>query len=95
MLGTTNWGSTFGGRPAVLWNPLLRATRPGDGLRSNRFGFDITGTADIPIVVEACSDMTSASWAALQICALTNGSIHFGDPQWANYPARFYRIRSP
>jgi len=26
---------------------------------------------------------------------LTNGSIPFGDPQWTNYPARFYRIRSP
>jgi hypothetical protein len=31
----------------------------------------------------------------LQTCKLTNGSIYFSDPQWTNYPGRFYRIRSP
>jgi hypothetical protein len=31
----------------------------------------------------------------LQTCKLTNGSIYFSDPQWTNYPARLYRIRSP
>jgi hypothetical protein len=37
----------------------------------------------------------SASWTALQTCTLTNGSIGFSDATWTNYPARFYRIRSP
>ena len=26
---------------------------------------------------------------------LTNGSVYFSDPQWTNYPSRFYRLRSP
>jgi hypothetical protein len=34
-------------------------------------------------------------WTALQSASLTNGSFYFSDAQWANYPNRFYRIRSP
>jgi hypothetical protein len=26
---------------------------------------------------------------------LTDGWFYFSDPQWKNYPARLYRIRSP
>jgi hypothetical protein len=59
------------------------------------FSFNITGTADIPIVVEAASSLTSAAWAPLQSFNLTNGAFYFSDPNWTNYPARFYRIRSP
>jgi len=25
----------------------------------------------------------------------TGGSSYFSDPQWTNYPARFYRLRAP
>jgi hypothetical protein len=62
---------------------------------SNQFGFTITGTTNIPIVVEASANLATASWTALQTCTLTNGSVYFSDPEWTNYPARFYRIRSP
>jgi len=37
----------------------------------------------------------NARWTPLQSCAITNGLIYFSDAQWTNYPARFYRIRSP
>jgi hypothetical protein len=93
--GTTNWGSTFAGRPAVLWNPLMQATGPSFGVHTNQFGFNITGSTNIPIVVEACTNLTAASWTALKTCTLTNGLIYFRDSAWSNYPARFYRVRSP
>jgi hypothetical protein len=93
--GTTNWGVTFGGAPALLWNPQAEANPATFGVRTNRFGFNITGTANIPIVVEASTNLAGASWTALLSCTLTNGSIYFSDPQWANYRARSYRIRSP
>jgi hypothetical protein len=64
-------------------------------VQANQFGFTITGTANIPLAVEACSNLGSATWTALQTCTLTNGSIYFSDPNWGNYPARAYRIRSP
>jgi hypothetical protein len=93
--GTTGWGPTFGGRPTVLWNAQIQTSAASFGVRQNRFGFNITGTADIPIVIEASRDLAAPSWVALQSSTLTNGLIYFNDPQWTNYPARFYRIRSP
>jgi amino acid transporter len=93
--GTTNWGPTFGGRTTKLWNPRVQTGDSSFGVRTNRFGFNISGTANIPIAVEACTNLNHAGWTALQTCTLTNGSLYFSDPQGTNYPARFYRIRSP
>jgi hypothetical protein len=64
-------------------------------VQANQFGFSITGTPNIPLVVEAGTNLTGTNWTALQTCTLTNGSVSFSDPQWTNYPSRFYRIRSP
>ena len=95
LAGTTGWGATFGERPTTLWNAQVE-TRDGNfGVRTNRFGFTITGIANIPIVVEACTNLGSVAWTALQTCTLTNGSIYFCDPQWADHPARYYRVRCP
>ena len=88
--GTTGWGSTFCGVGAVLWNPQVQTI----GVQTNEFGFTITGTTNIPIVVEASTNLQGASWTSLQSCSLTNGSIYFSDAQWTNHPARFYRLRS-
>jgi hypothetical protein len=93
--GTTGWTSTFKSRPALLWNPQARSGGPNFGVRTNRLGFDITGTANLPIAVEAGTNLASPSWVVLASCTLTNGSVYFSDPDWTKYPARFYRIRSP
>jgi hypothetical protein len=93
--GTTGWGSPFGSLPAVLWNPLPQSIGGRFGVGSNGFGFNITGTPYIPIVVEASTSVTGPVWVPQLSCTLTNGSVYFADPQWSNYPARFYRIRSP
>jgi len=55
----------------------------------------VRGTADIPMVIEATTDPAATAWAPFQTCTLTNGVIDFTDPASSNYPARFYRIRSP
>jgi hypothetical protein len=93
--GTTGWGSTYAGAPAVLWNPQIQAAGASFGIRLKGFGFNITGTADIPVVIEACTNPVAGSWVPLKSCTLTNGLVYFGDPQWGNHPNRFYRIRSP
>ena len=95
LAGTSGWGTAYAGRPACLWTPEPQTTGPNFGVRANRFGFDITGPADIPIVVEATTNLTGGSWVPLQTCTLTNGSIYFSDPAWSSFPTRFYRIRSP
>ena len=93
--GTTNWGPTLSGCPTVLWNPQVQTNGPSFGVLTNRFGFTIAGTPDIPIAVAACTNPASPNWTALQTCTLTNGSIYFSDPDWTNHPTRLYRIRSP
>jgi hypothetical protein len=93
--GKIGWSSPFAGRPAVLWNPLFQVSDSSFGVRTNRFGFNITGTTNIPIMLEACTNLANPIWVPLQSCTLTNGSLYFSDPDWTNYPARFYRIRSP
>jgi hypothetical protein len=47
------------------------------------------------VVVEACTNLANAAWQPLQTNTLTTGTASFSDPQWINYPARFYRLRSP
>jgi hypothetical protein len=90
--GATGWGFWFYGYQPKLWNPMILSR----GIDfADQFGFAITGTTDIPIVVEASTKLASVNWTALQTCTLTNGSVYFSDLQRTNYPARFYRIRSP
>jgi hypothetical protein len=95
--GTTGWSgfSSDTGVPAVLWNPQVQTSGSGFGVGTNGLGFTITGTANIPIAIEACTTLATAVWLPLESCTVTNGSIYFSDPQWTNYPGRFYRLRSP
>ena len=64
-------------------------------MRTNQFGFNITGTSDLVVVVEACTDLANPVWSPLGTNTLTGDSSYFSDPQWTNYPGRFYRLRSP
>jgi hypothetical protein len=93
--GTTGWGPTFAGRPAVLWNPQVQTSGTTFGVRTNRFGFNITGTSNLVIVVEASTDLANPTWIPLATNTLTGGTAYFSDPQWTNYTRRYYRLRSP
>jgi hypothetical protein len=93
--GATGRGGAFEGRPAVLWNPLIYSIGAGFGVEGNSVGFNVTGTRNIPIVVEACTNMVNSKWSSLQSATLGNGIFYFRDPDWTNYPTRFYRICTP
>ncbi|MEI6647844.1 MAG: leucine-rich repeat protein [bacterium] len=92
---TTGWGTSFCGCPTLLWNPQIQ--RDEDfGFASEHFGFNIAGTTNIPIVVEACTNLSSSIWDPLTNATLgTLGSVYFSDPSSTNAPARFYRIVWP
>jgi hypothetical protein len=96
--GATGW-ATFnansGLSPAMLWNPQAQTGDGRFGVQNNQFGFNITGTTNIPIVVEANTNLSNGVWTPLQSCLVTNGSVYFSDPQWTNYPERYYRLSSP
>ena len=100
LAGTTGWGPTFGGRPTVLWNPQAQTSDASFGVRTNGFGFTIAGSSNLVIVVESCTNLSNAVWQPVSTNTLntfigTNGTSYFSDPQWTNYPGRFYRLRSP
>jgi hypothetical protein len=38
LLGTTGWGSMFGGCPTEPWNPTPQTAQSNFGIQSNRFG---------------------------------------------------------
>lgn len=89
------WSQTFGGGPTVLWNPQVQTSGASFGVRTNRFGFTITGTSNLVIVVEACTNLANPLWSPVGTNTLIGCPSYFSDPQWTNYPGRFYDLRSP
>jgi hypothetical protein len=92
--GTTGWSATFDGVPTMLWNPQAQ-NDSSFGVQNNQFGFNIVGGTNLVIVVEASTNLANPVWTPLGTCTLTNGSSYFSDPQWTNYPSRFYRFSAP
>jgi len=100
--GTTGWDAFSASTHirGVLWNPQAQSGDASFGVRTNRFGFNITGSSNLVIVVEACTNLANPVWTSVSTNTLnsfigTNGTSYFSDPQWTNYPGRFYRLRSP
>jgi hypothetical protein len=92
--GTTGWGSYFAYLP-VMWNPQIQMEGASFGVLNNRFGFNITGTNNFVVVVETCTNLARPVWTILQTVTLTNGSYYFSDPEWTNYPSRYYGLGLP
>jgi hypothetical protein len=95
--GTTGWSSSFALWPTALWyqpNPTILGSGYGLGTTTNGFGFTISWATNISVVVEACADLADANWCPVATNALVAGTNYFSDPNWTDYPVRFYRIRS-
>jgi hypothetical protein len=95
--GTSGWGGTFADRPTARWllpNPLILNNSPSFGVQTNGFGFTISWATNLPVIVEASTDLASAGWFPISTNTLTAGSAYFSDPDWVNHPNRFYRVRA-
>ena len=95
--GTTGWSAT--GLPTTLWNPQAQDDAS-FGVHNNQFGFNITGSSNLVVLVVACTNLAKPNWSPVSTNKLntfigTNGASYFSDSQWTNYPVRFYRFRSP
>jgi hypothetical protein len=96
--GTTGWGPIFGGLLTALWAlpyPLILNNGPGFGAQTTGFGFTISWATNLPVVVEASTNLANPVWTPVATNTLAGGWSHFSDPEWKNYPARFYRITTP
>ena len=75
----------------MLWYPEVQ----NPGVQANQFGFTLNGATNLTVVVEASTDLVNPVWTSVGTNTLTDGTAYFGDAQWTNHPARFYRLRSP
>ncbi len=66
-------------------------------VRGNQFGFTVScasyyGVQGVSIT--ACTNLANPYWESLLSVTVGNGSFEFTDPDWTNYPSRFYRVWS-
>jgi len=74
---------------------MILNNEPSMGVRSNGFGFTISWATNVSVVVEACTNLAAPVWVPVWTNSLTNGCCGFCNPEWTNYPGRFYRVSSP
>jgi hypothetical protein len=72
--------------------PRLLTSGPGFGSNAGHFGFNLTGSAGQPVVVEASTDLLN--WLPIWTNTFT-GTLSFSDPQSGSFSRRFYRTRAP
>jgi hypothetical protein len=95
--GTTGW-PTFTkdtGITLTQWNPVIETRQTNLGVGTNAFGFTISWASNLTFVVQACTNLAMPVWTPLKTNIVTGPSLNFTDPQWTNFPARFYRIVAP
>jgi hypothetical protein len=93
--GVSQVDSAIGAFLMPLLRPQIQVDGTTFGVRTNRFGFTITGTSGQIVVVEACANLNSPFWSPVATNILSGGPSYFSDSQWMNYPRRLYRLRSP
>ena len=96
--GTTGWGPPFGQLHLLPWmlpNPVILHSNHDFGVQANGFGFTISWATNVLVVVEAAADLVNPLWLPVSTNTLVGGTSYFSDPDWANHPARLYRLRAP
>ena len=88
-------GTVVPGNGSVLWNPQVQTSGATFGVRTNQSRFNINTASGLAIVVEACTNLANPAWSPVRTNTLIGGWSYFSDPQWKNYPARLFRLRSP
>jgi hypothetical protein len=92
---TQGWGPTFDGRKAVLWNPTVATNDANFGFKAGQFGFTISGSTNLIVVVERSSTLSNPVWIPVATNILTGGSSDFIDTAAINEPTGIFRLRSP
>ena len=62
------------------------------GFGPEGFGFNLSGAVGTTVIVEGSTNLSD--WLPLQTNLLDGTPAYFTDPQWTNYPGRYYRLRS-
>jgi uncharacterized repeat protein (TIGR03803 family) len=89
--GTAYNGVVFG----LTILPQILTADGNFGIKSNGFGFNLTGISNQTVVVEACTDRALSIWQPLQTNVLVGTPFYFSDPALDQNASRFYRLRMP
>jgi hypothetical protein len=92
--GTTGWGTNYDGVRTAVWQAQIQTADTSFGVKSNQFGFNVNWADGLSVVVEASPSLSHPTWSPLATNTLSGATFYFTDPQWRNYPSRFYRVRS-
>lgn len=91
---TSGWGPTYGDLPTVAWNPEIQTEEESFGVKSNGFSFNISGTNNMLVVVEASTNLANGAWTPIKTNSISN-MVNFNDTKWTNHTHRFYRLSMP
>jgi hypothetical protein len=94
--GTSGWDA-FSSNAEVqvaLWLPQIQTADGNFGIQANQFGFDTTWASGQTVIVQAATNLSNPVWSPIATNMLASSSFYFTDPQWTNYPDRFYRVSS-
>lgn len=98
LAGASGWGGTVSNIRTAQWTPpypmiLEGGAKP--GINASGFNFSVSWATNRSVVIESCANLANPVWQPIHTNTLVDGSFHFSDPAWTNYPARYYRILSP
>jgi hypothetical protein len=79
--------------PQLSPQPDIHVSDGNLNFSTGQFGFSIGGQQEQIVVVEGSTDLVN--WQPLQTNIFQGSITYFNDPQWTNYPCRFYRVRTP
>lgn len=91
--GASGWGTTYDGVPTVMLGAPAPQISGNFSVQSNQFSFTVSGVPLQAVVVEASTNLVN--WQPIWTNTLFGSSTNFTDPQWTNYPSRFYRACTP
>jgi hypothetical protein len=74
---------------------MIQTGDGGFGARNHQFGFNITNSNNVSVVVETCTNLACPVWLPLRTVTLTNGSFYFSEPVQPNASGRFYGLGLP
>ena len=94
-LGWTQFLSQNGLTGAIWTRSGQAPVISGYGLQNRVFGFSVTVAPNATVAVEACTDLSSPVWTALGTNAPSSGTFYFSDPDWNEFPCKFYRAMLP
>ena len=91
--GTTGWNAIYAGRPTKQWSALEQISLSNVGVKNGGFGFAIAGFPDIPVIIEAATNVNQTVWTPVSTNTLIGGVAFFIDPDWQEISSRLYRLR--